>query len=244
MKQHDYTEEVFATNKDFGDLTAHFDGCAEPVNPNGNMGYGWCIRHKGTLIAQGHGYRLYQDGMFTSNNISEWTACNLALQWIIKNEIKYRSLIVYGDSKMVIMQANGEWNINPGKGYSPMAFMYKEKFEPYLSNTSFKWIPRDENTYCDKLSKLYIEVTGTKLNEGDFGRKRQTKKEKPLKFTKPKKVPVFNHIWDIKSAKFYQTITCIKCGCTREYIKERFSDGYQLYTINGEETLKNPNCIK
>ena len=48
-----------------------------------------------------------------TNNVAEYEACVLGLQAIIEEKIK--SLIMYGDSALVIYQLNGEWETRDSK---------------------------------------------------------------------------------------------------------------------------------
>ena len=58
---------------------------------------------------------------------------------------------IYGDSMLVINQMTGKWKIKSGY-YVDYATECK-KFLKLFTNINLKWIPREENTYADNLSK-------------------------------------------------------------------------------------------
>lgn len=157
---HETFSETFNYSKEYGNITVNFDGACTPCNPNGDMGFGWCITDSstGTLIAEGWGYEI-KDRQYTTNNIAEWYSLYYGLKWIIDNNITYKAIKVYGDSKMVINQCKGWYKINPGKAYSFIAYRYLKEIKLLINpyHIDYYWIPRDQNDYCDMLSNKFIE---------------------------------------------------------------------------------------
>ena len=92
---------------------AHFDGACEPVNPGGHGGWGYVIRavegaQLGAELACGSGY--IPASRQTTNNVAEYTAALEAVRaWL--RLARSTPLLVCGDSKLVIMQMRGEWQL-------------------------------------------------------------------------------------------------------------------------------------
>ena len=85
-----------------------FDGLCEPVNPGGMATFGFVIIQDETQIAEGSGLVGSGEGM--TNNVAEYEA-------ILSAIVKFKelglneSLIIKGDSKLVINQSSGKWKI-------------------------------------------------------------------------------------------------------------------------------------
>ena len=145
------------------EITINFDGsCAK--NPNGAMGFGCMIESNNGILKHLHGGEEAKVG--NTNNIAEYKAILLGLDYIIENNIQDANISVYGDSNLVIQQLNGDWNIkikpnSPKKGplYAPYAFEAREKVIKIIkelgNKISFTWIPREENTKADELSNIF-----------------------------------------------------------------------------------------
>jgi ribonuclease HI len=67
-------------------------------------------------------------------------------------------IMVYGDSRLVIQQMFGRWNIKSGV-YVPYALKAKELRQSF-SNLSGQWIKREKNTVADELSKRPLRTAG------------------------------------------------------------------------------------
>ncbi len=136
-------------------LTAYFDGSCEPKNPGGNMGTGAIVLDDGQLLFEHSDF--IKANPDNSNNVAEYIGLREILRWLTTNGIKGRSIIIHGDSKLVIEQMTGRWKIKNGR-YTPYAkacmFYLKELIGRDFSNEiTFKWIPRQLNEHCDMLSK-------------------------------------------------------------------------------------------
>lgn len=131
--------------------TLHFDGACEPYNPGGNMGFGWHVCNSNSrFTAQGSDAVPAAPG--NTNNIAEYQALILGLEWLESNIGTNIVLAVYGDSQLVIRQMRLDWQINDGKPYSPFArraLALRLKFP----NITFDWVPRELNQKADDLSK-------------------------------------------------------------------------------------------
>lgn len=133
----------------------YFDGLCEPINPEGMATFGLVIIQDETQIAEGSGLVGSGEGM--TNNVAEYEA-------ILNAIVKFKelglneSLIIKGDSKLVINQSSGKWKIKSetAKKYVPLI---KEALEGY--DYQFEWISRDQNNRADELTrKAYFENGG------------------------------------------------------------------------------------
>jgi ribonuclease HI len=130
-------------------ITVHFDGSCEPTNPGGNMGFGATIKN-----VSGH---LHRQNEFisaspkNSNNVAEYLAVCIGLQWLVDNGFEHHEIEICGDSMLVINQLAGTWRVKGGLYYD--AYKRAETLRDKFTNISFKWIPRDQNAEADQLSR-------------------------------------------------------------------------------------------
>lgn len=126
----------------------YFDGSCEPVNPGGTARYGYRVLDE-------HHDLIHQDtaivckGAGATNNVAEWAGVMNAIKHVVESGHK-GPIEIYGDSKLVINQLNGQWKCK------------KEHLQPYLQESlkllegrvwSASWIPREKNQEADDLSK-------------------------------------------------------------------------------------------
>ncbi len=126
-----------------------FDGCCEPKNPGGHSSYGIVVKKENLIILEESGYCGY--GVNSSNNVAEYSGFNRILEYLIENKLNKEIIFGYGDSKLVIKQQFGTWQIKQGI-YVPFALKAKKLMKKF-KNIYLEWIPREENDICDKLSK-------------------------------------------------------------------------------------------
>lgn len=132
-------------------ITAYFDGSCEP-NPGGVMKWAYIIYEDGKLLQKDNGrYRCSEDKTST-NNIAEYAALGHLLLALQKLKKEKEVIVVRGDSKMVIMQMKGEWNINDGL-YKRIAHKVNAMKIPGIV---YEWINRDLNEEADYLAKIAI----------------------------------------------------------------------------------------
>ncbi|XP_039156062.1 uncharacterized protein LOC120287353 [Eucalyptus grandis] len=92
-----------------------------------------------------------------TNNISEYEACIIGLQLAI--DMKVRKLQVYGDSALIILQTEGEWQTRDVK-----LIPYHEYLEDLVKEfdeISFDYLLRSQNQFADALATLssMLQVT-------------------------------------------------------------------------------------
>lgn len=133
------------------DILVYFDGSCEPINPCGNMGFGFVVKQNDKNLTTGFdGKEAHYDN---SNNVAEYSALKLALLWLLENGHQDEYIFVMGDSKLVIMQMTGEWKMKAGR-YLEKAKQTVE-LSMHFKNLFFKWIPREQNTEADELSNMW-----------------------------------------------------------------------------------------
>ena len=146
------------------DLVIHFDGLCEP-NPGGIATYGWIIRDiEGNLIEQAGA--VVRRGPGATNNLAEYSALGKALLYLIDSHW-VGNLTMYGDSKLVVEQVNGNWQCRKDH-IRRLRDRVREHLDVVCSKHkwSISWIPREENDAADALSKRAYELdTGRKCPE-------------------------------------------------------------------------------
>ncbi|MDP3539426.1 MAG: ribonuclease HI family protein [Azonexus sp.] len=127
---------------------AWFDGATKYTNPG--------IRGVGAVLKGPDGQRveIAQEIGEGTNNEAEYCALMAVLD--AAAEAQVQDLIIYGDSQLVIKQVSGEWLIN-AQGLVPLCKTVQELMAQ-IPNVSLCWIPREENTEADALSKRAIGV--------------------------------------------------------------------------------------
>lgn len=130
-------------------MRIYFDGSCGPKNPGGKACYGFVINDE-----NGERYRsrgLECKGPKATNNVAEYAALKHALKYL--KETGYTGHVeIRGDSNLVVSQIRGDWKCK------------KEHLQQYLAEVSdllenfeswdAEWIPREENTIADALSKI------------------------------------------------------------------------------------------
>lgn len=129
-------------------LTIFFDGgCTK--NPGGIATYAYIIKCSETnnTLKTDSGEALR--GPNASNNVGEWFSVLSALRYLKENNWN-GELKILGDSQLVINQLNGEYRCKKEN----LIPYYKESLQ-ILENMNWKanWIPREENSECDAISR-------------------------------------------------------------------------------------------
>lgn len=139
---------------------AYFDGACEPVNPGGTAAYGAVImqdrQHIWACSELFHPQQGKEDQ--TTNNVAEYCGLIAVLEYLSHIGAQHEPIMIYGDSKLVIYQMFGTWNIKDGY-YVPYALKAKELRQSF-SNLSGQWIKREMNTVADELSKRPLRAAG------------------------------------------------------------------------------------
>jgi ribonuclease HI len=139
-------------------ITVFFDGACEPVNPGGVASYGFIV-HKNEVEVYRES-KIVAEGKDSSNNVAEYNGLLNALRWLYKNGHQDDNVVCKGDSRLVVEQINGRWQMNKGI-YIPWAIKCREAVK-YFTNISFEWVPRTENI-ADDVSKDCLRRRGVKF---------------------------------------------------------------------------------
>jgi ribonuclease HI len=144
-------------------FTIKFDGSCWP-NPGTSIGWGYQIIENGRVINQASGYSPVSP---SSNNYAEFYALYqalLTLSNLVEPEETGR-IIILGDSSLVINVLNKRFAAKGG-AYLPAYELVMEMIKIFRKQGfvfTYNWIPRENNTDCDDLSKAYI--TESKEND-------------------------------------------------------------------------------
>jgi len=138
-------------------LEVWIDGACEPVNPGGTATYGLVIKEKHkTLLREA---RVVGSGKGMSNNVAEYSGLIAFLDWYGTSKRKGKANI-YSDSELLVNQMKGIYRAKRGtkKGlYYPYYQRARELIRQLGNNFHFEWIPREQNTEADELSKQALE---------------------------------------------------------------------------------------
>ncbi len=131
-------------------IKGYFDGACEPFNPGGDGTYGVVLKVNGRTVFS-DGFYIGSGGLI-SNNVAEYAACIHLLSLILKIE---GTGVVLGDSKLVINQLCGTWAVHGGL-YVPYYRKARALADRLRDRIDLKWIPREQNTEADRLSKKLL----------------------------------------------------------------------------------------
>jgi len=150
-------------------ITLNFDGACGPYNPGGYMGCGVIIKDKDNKVLHTiqQQYSPEQFNNETSNNLAEYIALILGLQWCIDNN--YTQVNVIGDSQLVINQMTNKFKIKSGV-YVEKAYQAKEMITKF-SNINFTHVKREFNTEADELSTIIIDGYNSQTDPIRFKKK-------------------------------------------------------------------------
>jgi len=142
--------EVDKTAPAPGKVIVEADGGARG-NP-GPAGYGAVVRTEtGDVLAERSGSL----GV-TTNNIAEYTGLIEGLA--AATEVGAREVTVRMDSKLVVEQMSGRWQIKH-PGLRPLAAQAATLARNFTT-VRFEWIPRERNTYADALANQAMDAAG------------------------------------------------------------------------------------
>lgn len=119
-----------------------FDGAAEPTNP-GNRSIGVFLEGPSGTVVQ-----LSRAIGFGTNNEAEYEAIIALMESAI--EAGAPSVQIFGDSQLVVNQLNGTWAVRSASLHS---YWFRAVDLMRKSNATISWIPREQNTKADELSK-------------------------------------------------------------------------------------------
>lgn len=154
-------------------IEVYTDGACEPINPGGYAAFGVYIRRLNGKKWQ----KLYEASKLfipraghekeTSNNVAEYSGLLNALEWLVSEKLTDEPILYRSDSQLVIYQNSIDpryghtWSMKGGY-YIPVAIKAKKLLRKF-TNLTMEWIPREENTWADELSKAELIKAGIKF---------------------------------------------------------------------------------
>ena len=156
IKQLKLTEKETKDFQNLGTLiNVFFDGSSK--NNGGESGCGAVIYDNG--IRQEVKKYL---GNHCTNNEAEYSGLILGLEHLVgTTKGRKMSIVVHGDSKLVIEQMSGNWKIN-AENLRSLNVIAQELVQTLKNNgltVEFKWIPREKNKEADALSNESLKGT-------------------------------------------------------------------------------------
>lgn len=157
------------------ELTLHFDGACEPVNPGGIATYGWVLAVAGVSAATGHG--VAAEGPGATNNLAEYYALGHGLRGVqeavelwakVGADPQRLFLTVSGDSQLVVKQVKGAYacraaNLIPLRD---RCLSLVADLKTRLGGIEVVWVPREQNEAADALSRhAWQQYTGKPFPE-------------------------------------------------------------------------------
>ena len=133
-------------------LECYFDGACEPINPGGNIAWAFVVYEDGERRFEKSGFIEAKET--NSNNVAEYMALLALLIHLKSIDAQDQEILIRGDSKMVINQMWGTWNVNKGH-YLPYADKC-EKLRIEFEDLTGEWVPREQNSYADSLTEKEV----------------------------------------------------------------------------------------
>jgi len=132
------------------------DCSIEPFNPGGILAWAFIAKS----IAGSNKGREWSDygisgrGEGKTNNMGEYHAVIAALRWAIQlPQEDRRPLIIQSDSQLLVNQCSGRWRVKDEK-LAPLRILVSKAIQRYGKAVTFKWVPREQNTAVDRVSRL------------------------------------------------------------------------------------------
>ncbi len=133
-------------------VQVHFDGACDPAPGGGIATYGFIITGEG-LDHEESGLAVPPWTPRATNNVAEYTGAIRALEHL--RSVGYEGgVLVLGDSQLVIRQMRGEYEVR-----APHLKAYHEHLTELgrrFLETRWEWVPREQNTEADELSKAAL----------------------------------------------------------------------------------------
>jgi ribonuclease HI len=144
-------------------ITGYADGACEPVNPGGTASYGVVLYEHGREIRSTCG--IVARGKDATNNVAEFAAAGQAFLEALNLRLGHGDrLILRGDSKLWVEILNGRWKVRtPNAPYIPYLEAARDRLRALRVagvQVDIQWVPREQNTRADDLSKLALANIG------------------------------------------------------------------------------------
>lgn len=139
--------------------TLFFDGSCEPWNPGGIASYGFVLQKSAAVVQEGKGLASEPGSPMSTNNVAEYSAMIEGIKAAGERLAAGDSLEVLGDSQLAVRQVNGEYRVNAPHliGYHAKAAKAVWDLRAKGHPVAVRWIPREQNSHADRLSKQAVE---------------------------------------------------------------------------------------
>jgi len=136
-----------------GPVEIHFDGACDPPKGGGVATFGFHLEGGGYLH-EDCGLAVSPYSLHSTNNVAEYVAATRPLEWLASRGYT-GEVILIGDSQLVIRQMQGAYEVRAEhlKAYHEHLARLAARFR----RLEFRWVPREENSRADALSKLALE---------------------------------------------------------------------------------------
>jgi ribonuclease HI len=153
-------------------IVAYFDGACEPVNPGGTAAYGAVVLKDGERVWEESKIFFPKPGheKETSNNVAEYSGFKALLEFLLSKGWQNEEIEIFGDSMLVVKQMDYKWRIK--KGYYVAIAIECLNLLARFSRIKVMWIPREQNTIADKLSKRELINAGVEFRIQPEGKER------------------------------------------------------------------------
>jgi ribonuclease HI len=136
-----------------GIIYLNFDGLCEPINPGGIATYGVVIRKGKMHLLEDSGLAFAEPwSEKASNNVAEYSALIHGLRWLTDKKIVESTVVVRGDSRLVINQLKGIFKVKAIR----LIELYQEakNLLRQFPNLRIEWVDRSQNKEADVLSRV------------------------------------------------------------------------------------------
>jgi len=129
-------------------IVLYVDGLCEPINPGGIMACGVvAYRGKQRILEASTAWASTP----SSNNIAEYAACIHGLRLLSDMGLTSEEVVVCSDSQLMVRQINGEYAVHSENIAGP--YYQVQQLASLFHKIRFRWVPREQNTEADALSR-------------------------------------------------------------------------------------------
>lgn len=93
----------------------------------------------------------------TTNNVAEYKAVIMALNWLIKNKPSFENFFFFLDSELVVNQLTGKFRVKDRK-LQELVLQIKKLEKNIPGKISYKSVPRKENKITDLLVNKTLDA--------------------------------------------------------------------------------------
>jgi ribonuclease HI len=156
-------QKLFDDSKDGNknQIQVFFDGLCQPSNPGGTACFAFIVKNEENTIYKEYGLAAHN----STNNVAEYAGVIKALEWLIANNYQNESIVINGDSQLVIQQIKRNFKVK-----APSIIPLYRKAISLISkfkHIQFQWIPREQNKEADSLSSYAYRMSYTEPHKNE-----------------------------------------------------------------------------